>query len=515
MTMRRMFFSDFWFFFWLVFAGIGIYTILPLRQSLNLGSDLVGGTYLTLEVHTQEAVDAKLAGIMNSLDAKLKKSGKELPTEKNVKNGVILLTFATTQLAQDAATKIKEEESFLEQKVDGNIIHLAFSENKAKEIKKEAVESNINVLRTRLNQYSVAEIPIIAQGENNIVVELPDEKNVQQAKARIGTAAKLEFRLVDKYSPSKDDILYEYDGELPGDKEILPGKNAQEGYYLVNKYADVNGSMLKDAYHKSAGITGMEPVVAFAFNEEGAERFYNLTSKNHGRSLAIVLDNVVISAPRINEPIKGEGQISGNFKPEDTRELATLLKSGSFVATVSFAEDRQIGPALGEQARKDGIMSCLVGLGLLFIFSVAYYSLSGFFAFLALLYNMVLILVWLSWLKATLTLPGIGGMVLTVGMAIDASILIFERIKEELSRGHAIKKSVSLGFSDAMVVILDANITTFIVGAVLYYFGTGPIQGFAVTMMLGVIATLVSGLFFLRSLFMFVLNNFTVQKLKI
>ena len=192
-----------------------------------------------------------------------------------------------------------------------------------------------------------------------------------------------------------------------------------------------------------------------------------------------------------------------------------MLQSGSFVAPVTFEEERQIGPALGAESIRQGLMSCLVGLGLLFLFSLYYYNLSGLFAFVALLYNMILVLLGLAWLQMPLTLPGIGGMVLTVGMAIDASILIFEHIKGELSHGVSITQSIRDGFSGAMKVILDANITTFITGVVLFYFGTGPIQGFAVTMMLGIIATLITGLFFLRSIFKFMLNNFHVQKLRI
>lgn len=513
MDVRRIFVSEFM--FWLVFAILGIYSIIPLRQSIRFGSDLVGGTYLTLLVDTDKAVDSKLVGQMHHIEAKLKEQSKAVPTEKGINDGAILLTFSSSQEAQEAALAIREESTGLDQKVEGPVVSLMFPETTAAMIKKDAVRSNIDVLRTRLDRFSVAEIPIVAQGDKNIVVELPDVADPQQAKAMIGKAAKLEFRLVHQVAGSKDDLLYKYDGELPGDLDVLPGKTKQDGYYLVEKYADITGSMLKEAHHAKGGLTGEEPVVSFAFDEEGSEKFYDMTSKNHGRQLAIVLDNVVISAPRIDEPIRGSGQIKGHFTLQETRELATLLKSGSFVAPVSFEEERQIGPALGDQARKEGLLSCLVGLALLFIFSISYYSLSGFFAFIALVYNMALVLMALSWMNATLTLPGIGGMVLTVGMAIDASILIFERIKEELKRGNAIKKAVSLGFSDAMVVILDANITTFIVGAVLYYFGTGPIQGFAVTMMLGVIATLISGLFFLRSLFMVFLNNFSVQKLRI
>jgi preprotein translocase subunit SecD len=513
MTLRRIFFSELM--FWVLFAAIGVYGLLPLRKSIKFGSDLVGGTYLTLEVHTQEAVNAELVNKMRSIESSLKRAGKQLPVSKGVENGVMTLVFGSMQDAQDAANTIKSEEPELELSAESSTLSLSYPERKAALIKREAVQRNIEILRTRLDKFSVAEILITEQGKNNIVIELPDVADPQAAKAMIGKAAKLEFRLVDKYGSTKDEILYEYDGEIPGDKEIMPGKGAQGGYYLVTKYADVTGGMLKDAKLAFGGETQSEPVVSFVFDDEGSALFYDLTSKNYGRALAIVLDGVVISAPRINEPIKGSGQISGRFTTQEARELATLLKSGSFVAQVSFAEERQIGPALGDQARKDGLLSCLVGLSLLFVFSLWYYSLSGLFAFIALIYNLLLILMALSWLKATLTLPGIGGLVLTVGMAIDASILIFEHIKEELSKNVPIKKAVQAGFADALVVILDANITTFVVGAVLYYFGTGPIKGFAVTMMFGIIATLISGLFFLRSLFKFVLNNFTVQKLKI
>lgn len=240
-----------------------------------------------------------------------------------------------------------------------------------------------------------------------------------------------------------------------------------------------------------------------------------LPAKNMGKMLAIVLDNMVISAPVIQAAIRSEGMITlGSADINYAKELALLLRSGSFVAPVSFEEERQIGPSLGAESIRQGLISCLVGLGLLFLFSVFFYGFPGILAFIALIYNLLLILLGLSWLNATLTLPGIAGMVLTVGMAIDASILIYEQIKEALAHGMPLRKAIQHGFSDAMVVILDANITTFIVGVVLFYFGTGPIKGFAVTMMLGIISTLITGLFFLRSLFSFILNTFNIQKLK-
>ena len=513
LSIRRMLFSELT--FWLVLCGVGLYLLYPLRQSLRFGIDLVGGTYLTLEVKVDKAVDAELVSRLQSIESKLKLARK-MPTSKVVEKEAIILTFDNMQTAQEAARILKSREPQLQQTVENNVVTLRFSKSRAQQIKDDAVQSNIQVLRSRLDRLSVADIPIARQGEKNIIIELPDVSDPQAAKGMIGRSAQLEFKLVDKTGSSEDDLLYELDGELPDDKEILPGEgDGRREYYLVQKYTGITGRLLKDARPALGGQTGIEPMVHFEFNEEGSEKFYDVTSKNYGRSLAIVLDGEVISAPLIKSAIRGSGEISGNFTTDSARTLALLLKSGSFVAPVTFEEERQIGPSLGQESIRQGLTSCLIGLGLLLIFSLFYYKLSGLFAFFALVYNLVLILLGVAWLKATLTLPGIAGMVLTVGMAIDASILIFERIKEGLAQGVALKKAIDAGFSGAMKVILDANITTFIVGIVLYHFGTGPIRGFAVTMMLGIIATLITTLFFLRSLFKFMLNNFDIQRLRI
>jgi len=283
----------------------------------------------------------------------------------------------------------------------------------------------------------------------------------------------------------------------------------------VQKFAKVTGNMLTDARPAIGGRSGGEAVVQFSFNDEGADKFYELTSKNIGRQLAIVLDNEVISAPNVESAIRGTGSITGKFSGNEAKKLASLLKSGSFAAPVTFEEERQIGPTLGAQSIKSGLLSCLGGFIIVLLFSLYYYRWCGLLASLALLYNMIFILVGLAWMRATLTLPGIAGMTLTIGMAVDASILVFERIKDELSKGSGIKNAVDNGFSGAMSVILDGNITTFISGMVLYHMGSGPIQGFAVTLMLGIIATLIATLFFLRSFFKFILNNFSIQKLSI
>jgi len=515
LTARRLVSSELM--IWLSLCLIGLYFIYPLRKSLRFGIDLVGGTYLTLEVQTDKAVEAELLSKLQSIDAKLKRERSVSLISKTITDQKIVLTFENQNQAQEASRILKTDQRDLVQSVDKNTITLQFSEQIEKRIKTEAVSRNIAVLHTRLDRFSVAEIPIVPQGEKNIIVELPDVADPQEAKEMIGRAALLEFKIVEKMGGSEKELLLEYDGDLPDDLQILPGE--REGgrslFYVVQKFAKVTGNMLTDARPAIGGRSGGEAVVQFSFNDEGADKFYELTSKNIGRQLAIVLDNEVISAPNVESAIRGTGSITGKFSGNEAKKLASLLKSGSFAAPVTFEEERQIGPTLGAQSIKSGLLSCLGGFIIVLLFSLYYYRWCGLLASLALLYNMIFILVGLAWMRATLTLPGIAGMTLTIGMAVDASILVFERIKDELSKGSGIKNAVDNGFSGAMSVILDGNITTFISGMVLYHMGSGPIQGFAVTLMLGIIATLIATLFFLRSFFKFILNNFSIQKLSI
>jgi len=502
---------------WVFLCCVGLYMLYPLRNSIKFGIDLVGGTYLTLEVKTDKAVEAELVSKMQAMEAKLKPNRAIVLISKKIVDNSLVFTFENPQQTQDAVHILKADERELKQRVERNTITFSFSSQMEQKIKDDAVLRNIEVLRTRLDKFSVAEIVITKQGENRIVVELPDVADPQAAKEMIGRAANLEFKLVEKIGSSEKELLLEYDGDLPDDLQILPGeqKDGYTQYFVVQRFASVTGRMLANARPSMGGKTGVEPVVQFSFNEEGGQKFYDLTSKNYGKHVAIVLDNEVISAPVIQAAIRGNGEITGNFTSAGAKSLAYLLKSGSFVAPVTFEEERQIGPSLGNDSIRSGLNSCLAGLLILLIFSLYYYKGAGILAFLALVYNLVLILIGMAWLHATLTLPGIAGMVLTIGMAIDASILIFERVKEELRNGSSVKKAIDTGFSGAMGVILDANITSFIVGLVLYHFGSGPIQGFAVTLMLGILATLVATLLFMRSIFKFILTNFTIQKLSI
>jgi preprotein translocase subunit SecD len=510
-------------FVWLLGAVLGLFYLFTFENGkfqlrpdrLKFGIDLIGGTYITLSVETEKAVEAELYDKMESLRKRMKEARLTLPLSQTIKENNIVFTFDSAQAINDAASFIKAKENMLNVHVEGMVLQAGFKEAYVQKIKDWAVKGNIVVLRARLDKMGVGEITIVGQGERNIVVELPNVDDPQKARAMIGRSALLEIKLIEMMAHSEEEILDENDGEIPEGMEILTGVDrGYKGkmYFLVPKFTDITGRLLMDAY---TGLVNSSWVVNFKFNSVGGEKFYELTRRNPNRNVAIILDNEVISYPRVKGPIGDQGYIEGDFSGETASELATMLKSGAFVAPVKFEEERQIQPTLGLESIKNGLMACVLGLGLLFIFGIIAYKLSGIFAFITLLYNLLVILLALAWLRATLTLPGIAGMVLTTGMAIDASILIFEKIREDLSLGLTVRKAINAGFSDAMVVILDSNITTLLVGIVLYKFGTGPIQGFAVTMIIGIFATLITGLFFLRTLFNGVISIFDVQKLSI
>jgi len=501
LTLRRFFASSF--FFWVALAILSGWLLYPLRKKLKFGIDLVGGTYITLRVETEKAIEHDLREKLQGLEDALKASDYSLPTAHAFEQGSFVVTFESMQAAQVAQTVLKQEFPETVSEVNGSALSFHLSTKKENDLKRWAVEGDVEVLRTRLNSLGVEEIKVVPQGERDIVVELPDVDNPAKAKEIIGKPALLEFKLVEAMSPSREQLLDPFGGDVPSGMVVLPyAERGRKEYVLVPDYAEVTGRHLKDAHPGTGGQFGTNAAVNFVFSPEGGRKFSELTGQNIGKYLAAILDNQVISVAVIQSAINTEGQISGSsFTPEDVKQLALMFKSGSFPAPVKFEEERTVGATLGNEAVKSGVISCAVGLGLLLIFSLIVYKLSGLFAFLALVYNLLLMLVAMAMFRATLTLPGIAGMVLTIGMAVDASILIYEKVRELLAGGETPRAALNEGFKDAMAVILDANITTFIVGLVLFFFGTGPVKGFAVTLMIGIGATLIAGLFFLKSLF--------------
>lgn len=501
----------------LVWLGItlgGIYLMYNIRHYINFGIDLVGGTYLTLDVKVEEVIKNELLSTMQDLTDAVKKENKEVPNAPfiNEQEASGMLTFPSEAAAAQALKLYKAPSSSIVKIVqDGKNLKFTILKSQLDDLQREAIEGNIAILRTRLDAFGAGEIGIVPQGARRIGIELPNVTDPEKAKARIGTAAVLEMKPVYDRARTKEELLERYNGKIPEGTMLVPGKD-DSGFYLVGQYAKVSGKQLKDVrYNFSSDFLLSDQKtphgVGIEFKPDGARKFYDLTKEYVGKALAIVIDNVVVSAPTVNAPIDGgQAAISGDFSEESAKELVALLKSGSFIAPVEVIEERHIGPSLGQESIYRGLLSCAIALGLLLLFSAVVYKTAGIFAFVVLLYNLLLILFGLALIPdATLTLPGIAGMVLTVGMAIDSSILIYERVKEELALGASLQKAVDTGFNGALSVILDANITTFIIGAVLYYLGSPAIQGFALTMMIGIVATLITGLILLRWIFNFVL----------
>lgn len=500
---------------WAVAALIFAYLVYPPQKKLKFGIDLVGGTYITLQVDSNtiatQTIKSKVAQPLEQLAHD--NPALNIPAPKFV-NDALVYEFADQNAALTAQQALMVVEG-LDLELSGNSLTVHLNASEIEQLRQDSLKTNVEVLRNRLNAVGVEEISIAPQGDRNIIVELPDVHDIRQAKAMIGTPAVLEFKLVEDTASTQEDLLAKYDGEVPAGMQVVPGKARGTGtaYYLVPDFAEVTGQHLRQAapvFHENNQMA-----VQFKFDDEGGRLFEELTGNNLQRVLAVVLDGKVISAATIQSKIRESGVITG-LNQAEAAELATLLRSGAFVGKVTFAQEQRIGPNLGYESIRKGLLSCVVALVLLLIFSLVWYKVFGLFAFITLLYNLLLIMVALRFLGATLTLPGIAGMVLTIGMAIDSSILIFEKIKDNLRHGIPVRKAIDDGFDGVIEVILDANITTLIVGIVLFIFGTGPIKGFAVTMMIGIITTLVTGLFFLRAMVnAFVLAKNNIQKLSI
>ncbi|MCL4380307.1 protein translocase subunit SecD [Candidatus Dependentiae bacterium] len=499
---------------WLVAAAVCIYLVYPPLKKLKYGIDLVGGTYITLQVDVNAIATALIKSRADfALTTAMQEATTTMPTAHVVQDKVSY-SFADQAMALQAQQALAQHAAELVTEIQGNELVVTLSATELAQIRTEAVKTNVEVLRTRLNAIGVEEISIVPQGERNIVIELPDVHDTRQAKSMIGTPAVLEFKLVEDSAPTEQELLSKYDGEVPAGMLIVPGKSRQGAhYYLVADFAEVTGRHLREA--KPVFYENNQMAVQFKFDDEGGRLFEDLTGSNLRRVLAVVLDGTVISAATIQSKIRDTGVITG-LNQAEAAELATLLKSGAFVGKVSFAQECRVGPNLGYDSIKRGLLSCVVSLALLFLFSVIWYKLSGLFAFFALVYNLLLIMVAMYFLGAALTLPGIAGMVLTIGMAIDSSILIFEKIKDLLRAGVSVPQAIEQGFGGVMAIILDANITHLIVGIVLFQFGSGPIKGFAVTLMVGIVSTLITGLFFLKSMFSaFIVSRKNIQKLSI
>jgi protein-export membrane protein SecD len=472
---------------------------LPHKQ-VHLGLDLQGGSHLLLEMQTDVIREEWLEAIRDDARRVLRKarigytglrvSGEEvnLRIRKPEQTDIARKELGTLvqQLAGSIMTGAGGPDMIVEQK-DGGQFVLQPTRPALVERINSAMSSSIETIRRRVDELGTTEPVIQRQGQKRILVQVPGLDDPEQLKQLIGKTAKLSFQLVDPSITPRQ----ARETRIPAGSELLPSDEA-DGIgieYVLKKRIIVSGEELVDSQPGFDHNTN-EPIVTFRFNSSGARRFGKVTQKNVGRPFAIVLDKKVISAPVIREPILGgTGQISGNFSVSEANNLAILLRSGALPAPLTFIEERTVGPSLGADSIAAGSMAALIGIAAVIVFILIAYGQFGIFANAALLLNLSLVVGVLSLLQATLTLPGIAGIVLTIGMAVDANVLIFERIREEVRNGKTVIASIENGYSRALGTILDANITTFIAAVILFWLGSGPVRGFAVTLSIGILTS--------------------------
>ncbi len=475
------------------------------RQPINLGLDLQGGIHLVLGVDLEKGIQNVLDRMAGDLRAALQKKGIGAQVARQGQTGIVvqLASPQAFQQAQQALASFVEFDTRSQDAAAGRI-ELTLKEKVINERRNSFVDQGLKVIRNRVDQFGVAEPTIQKQGENRILVQLPGVQDPARAKALIGKTAVLEFKLVDDQVVDMTRAVQE--GPPPGD-EVLYGRRVDRTTkaetrvpYVVKKEVLLTGDVISDATVRVSDVG--EPYVSVSFDSVGARLFGEATEKNVGKALAIVLDGNVHSAPVIRERIpSGQAQISGGFTFEEASDLAIVLRTGALQAPVQVLEERTVGPSLGADSIRKGVISTAAGALAVFLFMLIYYRLSGAIADLALLLNLAILLAALAWFQATLTLPGIAGIVLTIGMAVDTNILIFERIREEFRLGKTVRAAIDAGFRRALTTVIDTHVTVVVSGIILYQFGTGPIKGFAVTLMLGIVASLFTAVFFTRLIF--------------
>lgn len=499
---------------------VGLY-LLVRSDAINLGLDLQGGLHLVLEVQADKVVENELVRVKENLSLDLKKKRIKF-TAMTIESTNALKISAASSEALDKITEFLDEEypNFERKGLlnTGNSITIGLPNSTMEAWQENAIRQALITIRNRVDEFGLTEPIIQRQGKTRIIVELAGEKDPQRAIDLIGRTAELRFQLVKDFALSKDELLKRYDSVVPTGYEVLAGTaegaaNGKMTAYLVEKEAKVTGADLKDA-RVSKDEMNM-PAVSFEFDRNGAKRFGSLTQENIGNALAIVLDRTVQSAPVIKSRITDRGQITGNFSADEANDLSIVLRAGALPAPVKILENISVGPTLGEDSIKAGSRAILIGFLLVIIFMVYYYKKSGIIADVALFFNFLFIMGILAYFRATLTLPGLAGLALTVGMAVDANVLIFERIKEELRRGKTHRSAVENGFARAHLTIMDANLTTLIAAVVLFQFGTGAIKGFAVTLSIGILSTLFTALVLSKVIFDLLLQSGKFKELTI
>jgi preprotein translocase subunit SecD len=501
----------------IVFSAVGVYPIIAssrgirspswlMDKQLKLGLDLKGGVHLVLRVQTDDALRIESETEMERLRSELQT--RNIPFTNLAPVGVTQFRVDGVPPEQDAAFRqaATEVQTNFERGsgVNGSYT-FTMRPNIAQNLRDEAVIQARQTIERRVNDLGVTEPQISQQGAggDQILVQLPGVTDVERAKQIMGSQGLLELKIVENGpSPTKESLLT--NGQTPQGMELIPGASGTPGdagtvYYLVRRVAAVTGRDLRNA--RPSLDENNQPAVSFTLNTEGARKFGKVTGENVGRQLAIILDGRVQSAPRIESRITSDGRITGSFTSDEVQNLSLILKSGALPASLTYLEERTIGPSLGADSIRSGVLASVVGLLLVISFMLIYYKLSGVNAVVALIFNLVILLGLMAYIGAVMTLPGIAGFVLTMGIGVDSNVLIFERIKEELEAQRGVRASINAGFSRVFWTLVDTHVAALISCAFLFQFGTGPIRGFAVTLFIGLLSNLFTSVFVSKTLF--------------
>ena len=485
------------------FASLNLKFNNSIEKKINLGLDLQGGSYILLEVDTNPLINQKIQSKVIPIK-KLLNDNNIIYSDFTISNNSINFTIDTDKQNLFKNIFLKKNDNLVNNFItDYNTFELdiTFNANKALinfsnyglvSLNNAALKQSIEIIRRRIDDVGTKEPTILQRGDKRILVELPGIDNPERIKDLLGKTAQLTFRLV------QDDDGF-------GSEKLIISETNEE--LMVNKRVVISGENLIDAQPKFDSQSN-QPIVSFTLDRLGAQKFGKITTENVGKRLAIVLDNAVISAPQIREPITGgTGTISGGFSFQESTDLALLLRSGALPAPINIVEERSVGPDLGKDSIEAGIFSLAVGFILVIIFMLIKYKIFGLISNISLISNLFMLLGVMTLLEATLTLPGIAGIILTVGMAVDSNVLIYERIREELKTEKSIIHAFDTGYNKAKITVIDANITTLIAAAILFVFGTGPVKGFAITLGVGIVTTLFSAYFIARHLTSLVVLN--------
>ena len=507
-------------------AGLSVWAMYPPQEKIRLGLDLEGGVHMVLRVQTDDALQVESETAAEQLNEQLELQGITVPSVAAVDPTTIRIEGVPQE--RDAEFRgIADDQlsaSYDRDVAGAGIYTYRMRAPVETSLRDESVRQALQTIERRVNEFGVAE-PIVAPysvGGHQILVQLPGLDDVERAKEIIRSTALLELKLVEEGpSPSREGLLQTRNGVVPPDMEVLsgasdilnPGGAPETLYYLVRRVAAVTGRDLRNARPSLDEFN--QPAVSFSLNREGARKFGDITGQNVGSNLAIILDGRVQTAPQIQSRITDEGRISGSFTQEEAADLALKLRSGALPASLTYLEERTVGPQLGADSVRAGVVALVSGLAAVALFMLGYYRLAGINAIVAVAMNLLILLGFMAYIDAVLTLPGIAGLILTIGIGVDSNVLIFERIKEELRAEKAVRSAVTAGFDRVFLTILDTHVASLIAAAFLFQFGSGPIRGFATTLAIGLISNIFTALFVSRTLFEATLSGRRTVRLSI